>query len=141
MEFSFVYFLKMKFCVGCIKGFEIVDLEIFDMQGLFDLLDGLLDFVLKRDNVRLIVIYRIEEDFLLCYDGEFIWQFQICDKMLMEVEFVFYVNKNGWWLRFKWVIVWEGIFIFFGKVLLCLIIVEIDELMKNSIVIFICYCV
>lgn len=39
------------------------------MQGLLDPSDQSLDFVLKRDNVRPIAIYRIEEDFLLCYDG------------------------------------------------------------------------
>lgn len=40
------------------------------MQGLLDPHDASLDFVMKRDNVRPIAIYRIEEDFLLCYDGE-----------------------------------------------------------------------
>ena len=40
------------------------------MQGLLDPSDASLDFVLKRDNVKPIAIYRIEEDFLLCYDGE-----------------------------------------------------------------------
>ena len=39
------------------------------MQGLLDPSDASLDFVMKRDNVRPIAIYRIEEDFLLCYDG------------------------------------------------------------------------
>ncbi|ODN82498.1 rho guanyl-nucleotide exchange factor [Cryptococcus wingfieldii CBS 7118] len=91
-ESSSVHFLKTKLCVGCTKGFEIVDLETLDMQGLLDPSDGSLDFVLKRDNVRPIAIYRIEEDFLLCYD-----------------EFAFYVNKNGWRARPKWAIVWEGV--------------------------------
>lgn len=45
-------------------------METLDMQGLLDPSDEKLDFVLKRDNVRPIAIYRIEEDFLLCYDGE-----------------------------------------------------------------------
>ena len=57
--------------MGCTKGFEIVDLETLDMQGLLDPSDASLDFVMKRDNVRPIAIYRIEEDFLLCYDGTF----------------------------------------------------------------------
>jgi hypothetical protein len=39
------------------------------MQGLLDPSDASLDFVMKRGNVRPIAIYRIEEDFLLCYDG------------------------------------------------------------------------
>ncbi|ORX40726.1 CNH domain-domain-containing protein [Kockovaella imperatae] len=90
-ESSSVHFLKTKLCVGCTKGFEIVDLETLDMQGLLDPSDASLDFVLKRDNVRPIAIYRVEEDFLLCYD-----------------EFAFYVNKNGWRARPKWAIVWEG---------------------------------
>lgn len=68
-ESSSIHFLKTKLCVGCTKGFEIVDLETLDMQGLLDPSDQSLDFVLKRDNVRPIAIYRIEEDFLLCYDG------------------------------------------------------------------------
>ncbi|GMK58140.1 hypothetical protein CspeluHIS016_0501720 [Cutaneotrichosporon spelunceum] len=86
-----VYFLKTKLCVGCQKGFEIVDLETLDMQSLLDPSDPSLDFVLKRDGVRPMAIYRIEGDFLLCYD-----------------EFAFYVNKNGWRARPKWAIIWEG---------------------------------
>jgi hypothetical protein len=68
-ESSSIHFLKTKLCVGCTKGFEIVDLETLDMQGLLDPSDASLDFVMKRGNVRPIAIYRIEEDFLLCYDG------------------------------------------------------------------------
>ncbi|WOO79274.1 Rho1 guanine nucleotide exchange factor 1 [Vanrija pseudolonga] len=86
-----VYFLKTKLCVGCQKGFEIVDLETLDLQSLLDPSDQSLDFVLKREGVRPMAIYRIESDFLLCYD-----------------DFAFYVNKNGWRARPKWAIVWEG---------------------------------
>ena len=81
-ESSSVHFLKTKLCVGCTKGFEIVDLETLDMQGLLDPSDSSLDFVLKRDNVRPIAIYRIEEDFLLCYDGasgdDLCWLYLMC---------------------------------------------------------------
>lgn len=86
-----IHFLKTKLCVGCQKGFEIVDLETLDMQSLLDPEDSNLDFVLKRDGVRPMAIYRIEGDFLLCYN-----------------EFAFYVNKNGWRSREKWAIIWEG---------------------------------
>ena len=79
------------------------------MQGLLDPSDATLDFVLKRDNVRPIAIYRIEEDFLLCYDGE--W----ARVTLLTLEFAFYVNKNGWRARPKWAIVWEGMPTAFGK--------------------------
>ncbi|KIO19426.1 hypothetical protein M407DRAFT_16121 [Tulasnella calospora MUT 4182] len=75
-ESSSIHFLKTKLCVGCTKGFEIT-LPI--------------DFVQKRENTRPIAIYRIENEFLLCYD-----------------EFAFYVNKNGWRARPNWIVHWEG---------------------------------
>lgn len=62
--------MKTKLCVGCTKGFEIVDLETLDTQGLLDPADASLDFVQKRENTRPIAIYRIENEFLLCYDGQ-----------------------------------------------------------------------
>lgn len=68
-ESSSVHFLKSKLCVGCTKGFEIVDLETLDTQGLLDPADSSLDFVQKRENAKPIAIYRIDGDFLLCYDG------------------------------------------------------------------------
>lgn len=91
LESFSLHFLKTKLCVGCQKGFEIVDLESLDMQSLLDPSDPSLNFVLRRDGVRPMAIYRIEGDFLLCYD-----------------EFAFYVNKNGYRARPSWHIVWEG---------------------------------
>ncbi|KAM0793648.1 hypothetical protein ACM66B_001079 [Microbotryomycetes sp. NB124-2] len=90
-ESSSVHFLKSKLCVGCSKGFEIVDLETLDTQGLLDPADSSLDFVQRRENSRPIAIYRIDGEFLLCYD-----------------DFAFYVNKNGWRARQNWLIQWEG---------------------------------
>ncbi|SCV68066.1 BQ2448_187 [Microbotryum intermedium] len=90
-ESSSVHFLKSKLCVGCTKGFEIVDLETLDTQGLLDPADSSLDFVQKREMARPIAIYRIDGEFLLCYD-----------------EFAFYVNKNGWRAKSNWIIQWEG---------------------------------
>ena len=57
-------------CVGCSRGFEIVDLESLDTQGLLDPDDESLEFVRKRENLRPMAIYRILNEFLLCYDGE-----------------------------------------------------------------------
>lgn len=75
MESSSIHYLKTKLCVGCTKGFEIVDLETLDTQALLDPADTTLDFVQKRDDVRPMAIYRIENDFLLCYDGELLYPF------------------------------------------------------------------
>ena len=90
-ESSSIHFLKTKLCVGCTKGFEIVDLETLDTQGLLDPADSNLDFVQKKENVKPIAIYRVDREFLLCYD-----------------EFAFYVNKNGWRSKGNWIIHWEG---------------------------------
>ncbi|KAH7927342.1 CNH-domain-containing protein [Leucogyrophana mollusca] len=91
VESSSIHFLKTKLCVGCSKGFEIVDLESLDTQGLLDPADASLDFVRKRENLRPMAIYRIDNEFLLCYD-----------------DFAFYVNKNGWRSRQDFMVHWEG---------------------------------
>lgn len=106
-----MHFLKSKLCVGCTKGFEIVDLDTLDTQGLLDPADSSLDFIQKRENARPIAIYRVEGDFLLCYDGlsrSSAWL------VLTSAEFAFYVNKNGWRARSNWIIQWEGVPTHFG---------------------------
>lgn len=90
-ESSSIHFLKSKLCIGTTKGFEVVDLETLDTQGLLDPADTSLDFVQRRENLKPIAIYRIDGDFLLCYN-----------------EFAFYVNKNGWRARRNWIVNWEG---------------------------------
>lgn len=47
-----------------------MDLESLDTQGLLDPADPSLEFVRKKENLRPMAIYRIENEFLLCYDGE-----------------------------------------------------------------------
>ena len=69
MESYSIHFLKTKLCVGCTKGFEIVDLDSLDTQGLLDPEDSSLDFVTRSEAVKPMAIYRIENEFLLCYDG------------------------------------------------------------------------
>ncbi|ORX87634.1 CNH-domain-containing protein [Basidiobolus meristosporus CBS 931.73] len=91
-ESSSVHFLKSKLCVGCAKGFEVVDLATLSTQCLLDPFDENLNFVTKKENAHPIDIFRLKDgDFLLCYN-----------------EFAFYVNKNGRRARASWVINWEG---------------------------------
>jgi hypothetical protein len=62
----------MKLWLACVNGFEIIDPDTLDTQGLLDPSDGLLDFVRRRSNnthPKPVAIYRIENKFLLCYDG------------------------------------------------------------------------
>lgn len=46
-------------------------METLDTQGLLDPADQSLDFVRKRENLRPLAIYRIDNEFLLCYDGDY----------------------------------------------------------------------
>lgn len=85
-------FLKSKVCVGCAKGFEIVSLETLDTQSLLDPADTSLDFVMNREGLKPIAIYRLNGDFLLSYS-----------------DFSFFVNRNGWRSRSDWMIHWEGL--------------------------------
>jgi len=91
VESTSIHYLKSKMCIGCSRGFEIVDLESLETQGLLDPLDESLEFVRKRENLRPMSIYRINNEFLLCYD-----------------EFAFYVNKNGRRSRKEFMVHWEG---------------------------------
>lgn len=75
LQSSSIHFLKTKLCVGCPNGFEIVDLETLDTQGLLDPADESLDFVRRREStLKPMAIYRIENEFLLCYDGALLFQ-------------------------------------------------------------------
>lgn len=90
-ESSSVHFLRSTLCVGCARGFEVVNLETTDSQSLLDQADTSLDFVARKENVKPIHIERMNGEFLLNYS-----------------DFSFFVNRNGWRARPDWRISWEG---------------------------------
>jgi hypothetical protein len=73
VESSSIHFLKSLLCVGCTKGFEIVNLQTLDTQSLLDPADESLEFVQKREGLKPMAIYRIESEFLLCYNGAWVY--------------------------------------------------------------------
>ena len=87
MESSSIHYLKTKLCVGCTKGFEIVDLETLDTQALLDPSDATLDFVQKREDVRPMAIFRIDNDFLLCYDGLYHVNFFLTSRLTRPFDY------------------------------------------------------
>ncbi|KAF9172682.1 RHO1 GDP-GTP exchange protein 2 [Mortierella sp. AD011] len=96
-ETNSLHFLRNTLCVGCSKGFELIDLSNLNTQDLLDFSDPTLDFVHKKDeNLKPLAIYRIGAGdsftFLLCYE-----------------EFSFYVDKTGRRARNGWIIHWEGV--------------------------------
>jgi hypothetical protein len=81
VQSSSIHFLRTKMCVACVNGFEIIDPDTLDTQGLLDPSDESLDFVrLRGDKTRPkpVAIYRIKNEFFLCYDSTFLgapnWQ-------------------------------------------------------------------
>lgn len=95
-------------CVGCSRGFEIVDLETLDTQGLLDPHDAELDFVRKKENLKPMAIYRIQNEFLLCYDGMHHRLVSWLTSLIHLAEFAFYVNKTGRRSRKEFMVTWEG---------------------------------
>ncbi|KAI0060701.1 CNH-domain-containing protein [Artomyces pyxidatus] len=94
VQSSSIHFLKTRLCVACVNGFEIIDPDTLDTQGLLDPSDESLEFVRRRgDNVKPkpMAIYRIENEFLLCYD-----------------DFAFYINRTGHRSRKDFMVFWEG---------------------------------
>ncbi|KAJ1831521.1 RHO1 GDP-GTP exchange protein 2, partial [Coemansia sp. RSA 2708] len=91
-ESTSLHFLRSRLCVGCTRGFEIVDLATMNTQSLLDPADASLAFVNKRDTTQPIALFRVHDgQFLLCYD-----------------VFAFYVNRNGQRARSNWMIHWVG---------------------------------
>lgn len=83
-------FLRSHLCLGCSRGFELLDLESGKFESLLDPADTSLDFVIKREWLRPISLYRIGKEFLLNYS-----------------DFSFFINRNGWRSRPDWIIQWE----------------------------------
>ncbi|TPX50295.1 hypothetical protein SeMB42_g02297 [Synchytrium endobioticum] len=91
-ESTSIHFLKTKICVGCNKGFEVIDLTTLDTIGLLDPSDITLDFVLTKDSLRPMSMFRLKDgEFLLCYDA-----------------FGFYVDKLGRRSRPDVLVQWLG---------------------------------
>lgn len=97
-ESTSLHFLKTKLCVGCTKGFEVIDLDSLSTQGLLDPADLELSFALNKEAVKPIAIFRLQHGlFLLCYN-----------------QFGFFVNRMGRRARNEILTFWCGVPIAFA---------------------------
>ena len=71
-------FLKTKICIGCDRGFELIDISTLQSQSLLDVSDESLAFVVDKENLAPLGLYKLDDtEFMLCYQ-----EFGICvDKM------------------------------------------------------------
>ena len=88
---SSVRFLKTKLCISSDKAFELVDLHTLQTCEILDPEDSNLDLVRGVETLKPITIYRIQNEFLLCYD-----QFALC------------VDRDGRRSRGDYLIHWMG---------------------------------
>jgi len=72
-----ITFLKKSMCIGCVKGFEVVDVNTLTTQSLIANVPKF-DFILKSDNIPLRMYRTPRQDFLLLYS-----------------KVGFYLDKNG----------------------------------------------
>lgn len=78
-ESTCVLFFKTKICVGCFRGFEIIDLLSLQSQALLDVNDKSLKFLTSKEYLSPMAIFMVsQEEYLLCFQ-----------------EYGVYVNKLG----------------------------------------------
>ncbi|OAD77836.1 hypothetical protein PHYBLDRAFT_86363, partial [Phycomyces blakesleeanus NRRL 1555(-)] len=89
--FSIQYF-KNIICVGCPKGFQMVDPNSAEVQSVLDPADERNQIIFERESMKPISMFRHHNgSILLCYN-----------------EFAFFIDKKGKRLRDDWAIHWEG---------------------------------
>jgi len=88
---SSAHFLSSKLCFGGIDGFRLVDLESLEEKSLLDPADSMTWSLVNGSNLQAIAIYKIDGQFLLCYD-----------------KMAFFVDRHGRRSREEWMIRWEG---------------------------------
>lgn len=67
-EAKSIQFLKRALCVGCTKGFEVVNINTLTTQSLFDTHDPAYEWIIKEEYNPVKLIKTIKGDFLVCYN-------------------------------------------------------------------------
>ncbi|CDH54221.1 cnh-domain-containing protein [Lichtheimia corymbifera JMRC:FSU:9682] len=89
---SSIQFFRNIICVGCPKGFQMVDLASTEVQSVLDPSDERHYAITQRENLKPISMFRHENgNILLCYN-----------------EIAFYIDKKGRRVHEDWMITWEG---------------------------------
>ena len=70
--------------------------------------DPSLEFIEKKDNLRPLAIFRVDTEFLLCYDGTLQSGPDRSGYSTLPVEWAFFVDKHGFRARGDWKACWEG---------------------------------
>lgn len=67
-EAKSIQFLKRALCIGCVRGFEVVDINTLTTQSLFDAHEPSYEKIIKADFKPVKVIKTNKSDFLVCYN-------------------------------------------------------------------------
>jgi len=67
-EAKSIQFLKRTLCVGCTKGFEVVDINTLTTQSLFDTHNPDYEWIIKAEYNPIKLIKTTKGDFIVCYN-------------------------------------------------------------------------
>ncbi|OUM62166.1 hypothetical protein PIROE2DRAFT_54450 [Piromyces sp. E2] len=67
-EAKSIQFLKRDLCIGCNKGFEVVNINTLTTQSLFDTHDPAYEWIIKAEYNPIKLIKTIKGDFIVCYN-------------------------------------------------------------------------
>lgn len=106
--------LKSKMCISSPKEIGVVDMTNLGVQTLLDPEDEELAFVINRQDVHPVTIYRIQfAEYLVCYNGkkkDMTCSFKLWSNYYyyFVLEFAFLVDQRGRFIRSSTKIDWEG---------------------------------
>ncbi|KAG0166290.1 RHO1 GDP-GTP exchange protein 2 [Apophysomyces sp. BC1034] len=91
-EASSIQYFKNIICVGCVKGFQMVNINSAEVESVLDPTDEQNQVVLHRESMKPISMFKHQDgDILLCYN-----------------ELAFYIDKKGRRAKDGWSMPWEG---------------------------------
>ncbi|KAI7867202.1 CNH domain-containing protein [Spinellus fusiger] len=91
-EASSIQYFKNIICVGCAKGFQMVNLSSAEVQSVLDPTDERNQYIIQKESMKPISMFRHKDgSIILCYN-----------------ELAFYIDKKGKRTRGDWAIHWEG---------------------------------
>jgi len=67
-EAKSIQFLKRDLCIGCDKGFEVVNINTLTTQSLFDTHDPAYEWIIKAEYIPIKLIKTMRGDFIVCYN-------------------------------------------------------------------------
>lgn len=106
-----ITFLRVRICLGCSTGFQIVDVDSLDTQSLLDPSDPNSALIDKKSNPRPISVFRVDRLYLLCYDECAFWTDNRGLRARLDIKITWEGRPTAFALRYPYIIAIEPMFI------------------------------